>query len=536
MIKRDPINPPSNRLEDALAPGNSPSKKKRIQAQLTEGNPSNWELAGRTFRLAWPSVGEQMLNMAVGIANVFFVGHLSAEAARRLGYTSAEALATVAISNFMLWMVMVMYMSLSIATTALVARNIGAKDYKQASNVARQTLLLAVLVGLGSTVLIWLFADALMWAYGADAKLVQLGGDFLRTVSLSCVFTSVLFVANACLRANGDTRTPLIYIGVTNIINVIISGCLVHGVFGIPAMGLQGAAIGMTIGWTIGGILATIRMLGVFGRSSKPTKNGIPKLYIREKGQKFSFKIEKDVLRSVISIGLPTYGENMIFQIGIFFFGRMLVSLGTVQYAAFNLSVTIDSIAFMPGMAIGIACTVLVGQCLGANRPELAVRYVKTALVLGVGFMAIVGAIFAIFPRFFLTLLINDPAVIEAAVAPMQVAGFLSPIIGFSFIMLGVLRGAGDTRVPMFGRVVSTLGVRLGFAFVAINLLGWGLVGSRLAMVLDAATLSVILIWRFQSGKWRTAFNDPTVEPIVIKPALRVEEIKPETVVTKVAN
>jgi putative MATE family efflux protein len=479
------------------------NKKNKKNVIIFDGAITSSKLRLGVWRLAWPTIGEQCLNLLVGLTDVFFVGHLTPAAAAELGYGSAEALTAAALGNFFTWVAFVTFSSMSIPATALVARAYGANNRQQAAHIGRQAMLMAVLLGIVVGALIHVSAPFLIEAFGATGSIATIGAQYLEITSWGMPLWAIMVTGSACLRGSGDTRTPLLVVMIVNGVNILGSSLLVNGAFGLPIMGVKGAATGAACAWTVGGLIIFFRL---FMRHRHDTSDA--NLYL-----KFSLKFDGKIIRELTRIGLPTFGEQIFFQIAIFFFARLVVGLGTVSYAAHNAIITIDSISFLPGLGFGIANTILVGQCLGAGRPDLADRYAKTAYHMGLLFMSLMGLTFFIFPEFFLSLLVNDQAVIAAASGPLRIAGLFDPLIATVFIYIGALRGAGDTRFPMYGRIISSCGVRFILGYIFIEILGMGLVGVRLAMGLDSVVLATLILWRFRSGRWKNAIKPEVINP-----------------------
>ncbi len=464
------------------------------------------------WKLAWPTIAEQCLNLTVGLNEVFLIGHISNEVSAKLGYDSALALAATNLGQFYNWVLLAAFNGVGIATTALVARSIGAMQRDRAANYARQALFLAFGVGIIMSIILSIAGPFLLFLMGAEGRLAEVGAIFIHTAAFGMPFFSVLIAGNACLRGSGDTRTPLFIMLIVNGVNILIAWIFIHGQFGLPALGVQGAALGAVTSWSVGAALVLTRLL-----AGVPIGRAPHNFRVRLRG-----KLDWAAFRQMLNQAIPTIGEQWTFQIGIFIFSRMLVSHGTITYAAHNAVVTIDSISFLPGIGLGIANTVLVGQSLGAGKPDQARLYALTAYKMGLLFMTIMGALFVIFPEFFLGILIGNPEVVAAATPALRIAGLFDPLICTGFIITGALRGGGDTRFPLYARMVSSILVRVSFGFLFLQVLDLGLVGARLAMGIDAVFLAGMVFWRFQSGKWQTIWKDraiqksePTTAPIV---------------------
>ncbi len=455
-------------------------------------------MRGKVWRMAWPTITEQCLNLTVGLNEVFLVGHLSKEAGARLGYDSAQGLAAVSLGQFFNWIALAAFNGIGIATTALVARSIGAKEPQKGIVYGRQALLMAFGLGVFMSLVLYFAGPFMLFLLGADGQLMEIGTTFVHTTALGMPFFALLVAGNGCLRGKGDTRTPLIVMLLVNVTNIAVAWLLVNGQFGLPALGVEGAALGAVTSWAIGSVLVVSKLL--FGLRIGPSN--------RDFRIPLSLKFNREAAGAIFSQGLPTVAEQWTFQVGIFFFARILVSQGTVIYAGHNAIINIDSISFLPGIGLGIANTVLVGQALGAGKPEEAELYAKTAYKMGLFFMTIMGGTFFFFPEFFLGLLIGDPRVIAAATPGLRIAGLFDPLVGTGFILTGALRGAGDTRFPLYVRMLSSIVVRVSLGYLFMQVLGLGLLGGRLAMGADTTLLAALVIWRFRSGRWKTIWQE----------------------------
>lgn len=441
----------------------------------------------RVFALAMPAVSEQVLNTLVGLMDVLLVGQLPAAAAVVLGYGSATALAGVGLASEMFWTVTILFMAIGTGCTALTARARGAQDSVMGNNALRQSLLMGLVAAIITTIVCELFATQLIGVYRANADVTRLGGDFLRIIGYAATPTAISMIGTAALRGAGDTRTPLyIMIGV-NIINVIISFLFIGGQFGLPVMGIQGAAMGAAIARTLGCIAVIVVLLR--GRASLMLNQPLWPDF--------------DMMKRVAKVGLPFAGEQAVFQGALIVFLGMVTQLGTAAYAAHNLVIRIESLSFLPGWGYGIAASALVGQGLGANDPDEAQAATYEAFRQNSLIMFGLGALMVIFPTFLLRLFINDAAVIQAGTIPLQIAGAFQIFMGSNFVFSGALRGAGDTRWPLYTKVISTWMLRLPISYYLLSR-GGGLTGVWVAMGIDFFSQSILAYLRFRQGKWRT--------------------------------
>jgi putative MATE family efflux protein len=445
------------------------------------------ELRRRVFRLALPAVGEQVLNTLVGLADTFLVGHLSAAAAAQLGYSSAVALAGVGLANQLVWQITVFFMAVSIGSTALIARARGAGADATANRVLRQSLLVGLLMGALATAFGLLFAAPAIGLLGADADVLPRGVSFLQIAALTFAPAALLFIGAAALRGAGDTRTPLYVMLGVNVVNIALSWLLINGNLGAPTLGVAVSAIGAAVARGSGGLV----LIGLLLRGRS--------------GLKLSLNIRPDweMLRRIVRIGAPSGGEQLVFQGALLIFVRFVTSLGTAAYAAHNVVINIESLSFLPGMGYAIAASTLVGHGLGAGHPERAAASGYEALRQGALMMTALGAAMVAFPHQLIGLFVADPLVADVGAPAMRIAGLVQPLLAVNFIMSGGLRGAGDTRWPLYTKIISTWGMRLPLV-IGLLALGFGLTGIWIAMAADFAVQAALAWWRFRQGRWQT--------------------------------
>jgi MATE family multidrug resistance protein len=423
-------------------------------------------------------MGEQLLNMLVGIVDTFLVGHLG-----------AAPLAAVGLANQWVMLATTLFAAIATGSTALIARFIGAERPEDADQVLRQSILVGVLIGTVSTFLGLSLARPATLLLGAPADVISPSTDYLRIVSTTMFFSTLMFIGNACLRGAGDTQTPLYVMLIVNVLNIAVAWVAINGAFGLPRMGVIGSALGAAVARLIGGILVIAILLK--GRA------GI-RLRVRH------MRPDGDMIRRILRVGLPSGAEQMLLRTGQMFFARILAELGTVAYAANQVAINAWSLSFMPGFGFALAATTMVGQRLGAEDPDAAQEQSYSAFRMGAAIMAAVGLTFLLFPAQIVGFFTSDPAVVAQGTMPLRVVGLIQPLLAASMIFAGALRGAGDTRYPMVITGGSIWLVRLPLAYLFTLVLGGGLLGAWAAMAIDMALRGVLNFLRFRAGHWKT--------------------------------
>ena len=428
----------------------------------------------RVLDLALPAVGEQLLNMSIGLVDTFMVGHLG-----------ATAVAAVSMANQMTLIITTFFAAVATGMTALIARHCGAKEPEKANQILQQGYLLGAVMGLVLGVLAFLFARPALWVLQSPADVLDPGAGYLRIVALSFLLASWLFVGSAALRGMGDTRTPMLVMLAVNVVNIAIAYLAIFGCGPIPPMGVEGSAIGATVGRGVGGLIITWVLLR--GR------NGL-RLQIS--------RLAPDVLqiKRILNIGMPAAGEQLLMRVGQTAFVATVAGMGTQVLAAHQIALQGESLSFMPGFGFAVAATTLAGRGLGAGDPARARADAVLAQRLGILVMSVMGLLFFVFAPQLVGLFVNDPEVIRLGIGPLRLEAFSQPALASLMILSGALRGAGDTRVTMVITAVGIWLVRLPVAFLLSR--HFGLMGAYFGMGLDLNLRSLGMWLRFRSDGW----------------------------------
>jgi MATE family multidrug resistance protein len=435
-------------------------------------------LARRVMTLAWPAVAEQTLAMMIGLVDFYIVGHLG-----------AAALDGVGLGGQMLNLTAAFLGAVGVGSTALVARHVGAQNPAEATRTARQSLLLAVGIGLVTAVVVSIFARPIIAWFGGEPDVVEQGTRYLRTIAPSFLFFSILLIGNAALRGAGDTRTPLMVMLAVNIVNIGVAWSLTQGVAGLPRLGVVGSGLGAASGQTIGGLI--VLALLVRGRAGLRVGWSVP-------------RPDLTCLRRILNIGLPAGAEQILFQLAMTSLIVVIARFGTAAYAAHQVAWRVAQISFLPGWGFSVAATTLVGQELGARQPERARESAYVAFRGALLVMVIMGAAMFVFDRALIRLFIDDPAVITLGVPVVRMAALIQPLMATSFVFSAGLRGAGDTRATLAITVFSVWGLRVIVTTLLGQMLGMGLIGAWLAIAVDFCFRATMFWRRFRSDKWQT--------------------------------
>jgi putative MATE family efflux protein len=330
-------------------------------------------------------------------------------------------------------------------------------------------------------------ADVFARFFRLDAQTLALAATFIRWLALFNAPFAVFFVLGVALRAAGDARTPLWVGALTNVVNIGLVYGLVYGRFGLPALGVKGAAIASGLAFSAGALaIAVLWWRGALRLGPGPRG-----------------ALERGRIRRLLRIGYPAALEQVVWQGGFLGFLWIVALYGTAPFAAYNIGVSILSFSFVVGFGFQIAASTVVGQRLGARDPEGAARSGWRATRLSVLAMLVLGLGIVLAARPIAEFMIDDPEVVRLTVLFIWILGAVQPLMAVEFAIGGSLRGAGDTRFPLLAVLTGLVGVRVLlaslFAWVGLPV-GW-IYG---ALVGDYVVKASMLTARFVRGRWKT--------------------------------
>lgn len=428
--------------------------------------------------LAIPAMIENILQVLLGTVDTYFIG--------RIG---TEAIAGVGVTNLIMNIYISFFIAIGVGTTAIVSRSIGAKDIDRANRSVKQSIIIALGIGLVFGGLNLIFAREILSFLGADESVIRYALPYFLSVAVPCVFLCLMMVLSSSLRGAGDTKTPMKVAIVSNIINIILDYILIFGIFNFQGLGILGAGIATTVSRVMGVLLL---LLSVNGNKTKIHIDLFRK-----------WELDLDIIRSISRIGLPAGVEKLIMRYGQLVYGGLIITIGTKAYAAHNIAGTIEAYSYLPGMGFGVAAATLVGQHLGAKNPEEAKEFGLISNILATIFMIFMGVVFYVFAPFLAGIFSKDPQVISLVVKVLRIIALFQPFLCMTLVITSALQGAGDTKFPMYSTLFGIWGIRVLGVYILGIKLNLGLAGVWLAYALDITVRGTILLLRFLRGKWK---------------------------------
>jgi putative MATE family efflux protein len=426
----------------------------------------------QVFSLALPVVLSSLLQRSVGIVDIFLVGGLG-----------ASSIAAVGIAQIMVFVLMSLSWGINVGVTVQVAQLWGAGRKGDAAKAAYQAMLLAVGAGLIMMLLGLSFGGRIASLLGANNEVQGILLDYTGIIFTFIFFTISINVLAGIMHGTGDTKTPLYATLIVNILHVVVAYPLIYGHFGFPKIGVKGAAIAIAVSESMGAVYLLVRSLR--------------KRYII-----ITRDLEMKYTAMTFKIGYPIFIDRFLQNAGSMVFAKVVLLYGTAVYAAHQVGLAIEAFSFMPGYGIAVAAATMVGQNLGAGKPEHARISAYEANRLAVILMTGMGLIFFFFPYALLKAFTNDPDVIKYGILYMKIVAFAQIPLAITMVVGGSLRGAGDTGFIMFATIAGMWFVRLPVAALLAVAVKADIRYVWSVMIADWIVRMSLLLWRYKKESW----------------------------------
>jgi putative MATE family efflux protein len=441
--------------------------------------------------LAWPIIVTELLQVAYNLADTFWLGRYS-----------TDALAAISLAFPLIFLFISVGGGFTVAGSTLVAQYTGAQSEGSAGTVAGQTLSFITLIAVTVGVLGFLLTDPMLSALpssaGTGADVIPLAGEYMSVFFLGLPFLFGFFVFSALMRGYGNTRAPMVVMGVSVLVNVVIDPVLIFGWFGAPELGVQGAALATIISR---GIATVMGVYILFGTSAGPSVSVA------------DFRPKLEYVREIVRIGVPSAIEQSATALGFITLTIMVISFAPEVVAAYGLGNRLTSLIFLPALGLGRATNTIVGQNLGARKPERAERAVYLAASVGAGVMVVAGVVAYVFAEPIVSVFVGTTgadaeATVRFSVEYVRIRAFEFGFIGVLQVVLGAYRGAGNTKTALafslialwLGRVPIVYLLSFGYGFAETGIWIGMAAGQIIGAILAAA-------W-FTRGTWKQSVID----------------------------
>ncbi len=428
--------------------------------------------------LAVPMVLETAMESVFAVVDVFFVS--------RLG---AEAVATVGLTESMLTLIYTVAMGLSIGVTAMVSRRIGEKDPDGAAATAVQGLVLGLAVATVLGVFGAIYAPTLLGLMGAGPEIIGPGTGYTRIMLGGNATVLLLFMINAVFRGAGDAAIAMRVLWLANGINIFLDPMLIFGVGPFPELGIEGAAVATNIGRGTAVVFQFYLLAHPHGRIRIHARHVAIKLGVMWRLIRLSGSGTFQVF-----IGMASW-------VGLI---RILAGFGSEALAGYTIGIRLIIFALLPSWGMSNAAATMVGQALGAGKPDRAERAVWIAGKLNVVFLGTVGLIFIVFAPAIVSIFTQEVEPAYYAVQCLRIVSLGFPFYAYGMVLTQSFNGAGDTWTPTYINLFCFWLFELPAAYVMAHVLGWGPKGVFIALTVAFSSLAVVSAIIFRRGRWKT--------------------------------
>jgi putative MATE family efflux protein len=458
------------------------------ESSITEGS-----LTRPLFTLAWPIVVTQLLQVAYNIADTIWLGRTAEPAA---------AVGALSLAFPLIFLLLSVGGGFTVAGSTLVAQYTGAGGEESAGKAAGQTLAFVTLLAVVLGALGYVATEPLLALLPADAEtaaaVIPLAADYMRVFFLGTPFLFGFFVFSALMRGYGNTRTPMRVMFITVVLNVVLDPFFIFGWSVFPAMGVEGAAVATLVSRVVA---TAIGMYVLFEMHVGPD--------IRPE----HLNLELDWVKKIVNIGAPSALEQSTSALAMITLTAMVVTFAPPVVAAYGLGNRLISLVFLPAMGLGRATNTMVGQNLGAKKPERAERAVKLAAGVGAGVMFGVALVALAFAQPIVSVFIESTTAdaaqtVTEAVQYLRIRTVEFAFIGVLQVLLGAYRGAGNTKTALaFSLTALWLG-RVPTVYYLAFVVGLGSTGIWIGMALGNVVGAIAAAAWFTRGTWKRTVVD----------------------------
>ena len=427
--------------------------------------------------LAIPMMLEMLMEAIFAVVDIAFVSRLGTDAIAAVGITEAVVTVLYAVA-----------VGLGMGVTAMVARRIGAKQLDAAASVTGQALWIGAALSIGIGIAGVIYAEDILAMMGATDSVVTMGKGF-TAVSLGGSATIMyLFLLNAAFRGAGDASIALRSLWLANGINIVLDPCLIFGLGPFPEMGVTGAAVATTIGRGIGVLYQLWYLFGGRGKLAFQIRH---------------LRIVPELISRVMVISIGGIGQFLISMSSWIVIMRIVALYGSTAIAAYTIAWRMLEFVWLPAWGLGNAAATLVGQNLGANKPQRAEQSVWRAARYNTIFMTGAGVFLIAFAPGIAGLFSNDAEVVRIGTSCLRILGIGFPMYAIGMIITQALNGAGDTVTPSIINLVCFWFLQIPLAYWLATTVSLGPDGVFIAVVISDSLLTILSVIIFRRGNWK---------------------------------
>lgn len=438
---------------------------------------TNGPLGRAIFLLSVPMVLEMLMQAVFEVADVFFVSKLG-----------ADAVAAVGIGASLLILVFTIGIGLSMAATAVVARRIGEQDPEGGAVAAFQAFILTLAISIPVALLGIIYAPEMLMLMGASPEVVEIGTPYCAILFGTNITILLLFLLNAVFRGTGDAVLAMRVLWLANGLNIILDPILIFGLGPVPAMGVTGAAVATAIGRGTGVVLQLYLLTRGSGRIRWARRH---------------MKLVPTVMKGLLKVSGPGMVQYMVGTASWLLLIRILAAFGSAALAGYTIAIRVFVFALLPSWGLGNAAATLVGQNLGAGKPDRAERSVWITSFTNVVFLGLFSLILLFQSEAIVRFFTPEPEVVFYGAMGLEIISYSYIFLAFGMVTVQAFNGAGDTTTPTWINLISYWIVQLPLAYALAHPYGMGPQGVFIAITVSQIVLAGIGVLWFRQGKWK---------------------------------
>jgi putative MATE family efflux protein len=443
----------------------------------TEADFTQISIGKAIFLLAVPMILELIMESTFAVVDIYFVSSLG-----------ASAVATVGLTETYLFLIYSVGMGLSMAVTAVVARRIGEGDKEKAGITAVQAIFIAVLISLPFALVGIFFAKDLLTLMGADPWTIEQGYRYTQWMLGGNAVVMLLFIINAIFRGAGDAAIAMRVLWIANGINIVLDPTLIFGWGPFPEMGIEGAAVATNIGRGIG----VLTQVWILFRGGKHIKVFRSYLYM-----------DRSIIARILRTSIGGIGQMIVAMTSWIFIMRIIAEFGSQAVAGATIALRIMMFTMMPAWGMSNAVATLVGQNLGAQKPDRAERSVWVTGFWNMLFMVCVSVVYFLFSDSLIGIFTDDTGVIEVGGMWLRIVSYSYFVYAWWMVSTQAFNGAGDTITPTKINLVFFWLIQIPLSFVMAKVLGLEHTGVFWAIMISETSVGLFTLWLFTRGKWK---------------------------------
>lgn len=403
-------------------------------------------------------------------------------------FLGPEALGAVSVSFPIIFVLVSMIVGITMATTVLVAQYMGAKQIDMVKKTVNNTFLILSLSAVTVSIAGISFNKSILKLINTPQEIMEMASSYLNIFLVGLVFMFGYNAISAILRGLGDSKTPVIFLAIATVINIILDPFLILGIGPFPRLEIAGAALATTIAQGVSFVIAVI--------------------YLNRKGHLLSlnpryFKFNKELTVKTIKIGVPAGIQMSVVSMGMLVVSSIINSFGTRIVASFGMTSRLDQFAMMPSQSIAMATSAIAGQNIGAGKKENVKEAVKWSTILAVGIALVITLVAQFTPKTLLGLFTSDQSLLDLGAHNLRILSLAYIPLAIMFITNGLLRGAGDTLPTMVFSITSLWLIRIPLAKVLSGNPNLGADGIWIAIVLSSIISMLMSRIYYATGKWK---------------------------------